>query len=352
MGDGHCLRDMVPFLGMVTVEATNVVLNVLFKSATSRGMSVYVFIVYSYAVATLILFPLLFIFNGKRLLLPPFKFSLLCKICSLGFIGFLAEIVAYKGIDYSSPTLASVIGNLTPALTFMLAIFFRMEKLALRSLSSWAKITGTIASISGALIVVLYKGLQLTSTSSPLQFISLHQPLNSQQMKWVIGGLLLVAEDLLVSIWYIVQAQVMEVYPEELVVVFLSNLCLTIISAPVCLIAEKNLSVWRVELDIALAAIVFSAFWGSAFGMVVPTWVVRLKGPVYVAMFNPLSIVIATAMGVMFLGDTLYLGSIIGAIVISIGFYIVTWGKAKEETIEDFGVGSLESLSNPKILCC
>lgn len=50
----------------------------------------------------------------------------------------------------------------------------------------------------------------------------------------------------------------MEVYPEELVVVFLSNLCLTIISAPVCLIAEKNLSVWRVELDIALAAIVFS----------------------------------------------------------------------------------------------
>lgn len=42
--------------------------------------------------------------------------------------------------------------------------------------------------------------------------------------------------------------------------------------------------------------------------MVVPTWVVRLKGPVYVAMFNPLSIVIATAMGVMFLGDTLYLG--------------------------------------------
>lgn len=42
-----------------------------------------------------------------------------------GFIRFLAEIVAYKGIDYSSPTLASVIGNLTPALTFMLAIFFR-----------------------------------------------------------------------------------------------------------------------------------------------------------------------------------------------------------------------------------
>lgn len=79
----------------------------------------------------------------------------------------------------------------------------RMEKLALRSFSSWAKVTGTIASISGALIVVMYKGLQLTST--PLQFNSLNQPLNSQQMKWLIGGLLLVAEDVLISIWYIVQ---------------------------------------------------------------------------------------------------------------------------------------------------
>lgn len=63
MREGHCLREMVPFLGMVTVEATNVVLNVLFKSAVSRGMSVYVFIVYSYVFATILLFPLLFLFN-------------------------------------------------------------------------------------------------------------------------------------------------------------------------------------------------------------------------------------------------------------------------------------------------
>lgn len=40
----------------------------------------------------------------------------------------------------------------------------------------------------------------------------------------------------------------------------------------------------------------------------VHTWVLRIKGPVYVAMFKPLSIVIAVALGVIFLGDTLYLG--------------------------------------------
>ena len=38
---------------------------------------------------------------------------------------FLAQLCAYKGIEYSSPTLASAIGNLTPALTYILAVIFR-----------------------------------------------------------------------------------------------------------------------------------------------------------------------------------------------------------------------------------
>ena len=40
----------------------------------------------------------------------------------------------------------------------------------------------------------------------------------------------------------------------------------------------------------------------------VHAWALHLKGPVYVAMFKPLSIAIAVAMGVMVLGDTLHLG--------------------------------------------
>nr|GMC73439.1 DNA repair protein UVH3 isoform X1 [Ipomoea batatas] len=39
----------------------------------------------------------------------------------------------------------------------------------------------------------------------------------------------------------------------------------------------------------------------------------------------------AVAMGVILLGDTLYLGSIIGATIIAMGFYTVLWGKAQEQ---------------------
>lgn len=38
---------------------------------------------------------------------------------------FAAQMFGFKGIDYSSPTMASAMSNLTPAFTFALAILFR-----------------------------------------------------------------------------------------------------------------------------------------------------------------------------------------------------------------------------------
>lgn len=46
----------------------------------------------------------------------------------------------------------------------------------------------------------------------------------------------------------------------------------------------------------------------SVFRIGVHVWCLHKKGPVYVAMFKPLGIVIAAALGVLFLGDALYLG--------------------------------------------
>nr|XP_021842789.1 WAT1-related protein At3g28050-like [Spinacia oleracea] len=57
----------------------------------------------------------------------------------------------------------------------------------------------------------------------------------------------------------------------------------------------------------------------------------RVKGPVFVAMFIPLQMIIAVIMGVSFLGDVLHLGSVIGGSIIAVGFYTVMKGKAEEE---------------------
>jgi len=81
----------------------------------------------------------------------------------------------------------------------------RMEKLALRSSSTQAKIMGTIVSISGALVIVLYEGPKIISTSSQPPSLSRHLHLGLSQTNRVIGGLLLAVEYLLFSMWYIVQ---------------------------------------------------------------------------------------------------------------------------------------------------
>ncbi|XP_017974196.1 PREDICTED: WAT1-related protein At5g40230 isoform X2 [Theobroma cacao] len=268
----ECFRkDVLPFTAIVAVECTSVGLKILFKAAALRGMSYYVFITYSYAVATLILLPFPLIFRSTAAL-PSSKFPLISRICLLGLIGFVAHMCGYKGIEYGSPTLASAISSLTPAFTFILAIIFRH-----------------------------------------------------------------------------LQTQAMKICPAELIVVFFHDLCGTIISAPVCLLAESNLSAWRLRPSIAKVAVVYSGFTGTLLGILVHTWGLRVKGPVYVALFKPLSIAIAAVLSATFLGDALHLGSVVGAVILSVGFYAVIWGKAKENTA-DSGFSSLASSSTAPLL--
>ncbi|KAK0589571.1 hypothetical protein LWI29_015938 [Acer saccharum] len=170
--------------------------------------------------------------------------------------------------------------------------------------------------------------------------ISLDRPLqSSNSSNWVTGGLLFTVQYILVSLWYIVLAQIMKEYPAEITVVFIYNTCVCFLAAIVGSITERDLSAWRPRPDIALASILRTGLFGSVINAI-HAWGVRMKGPVYVAMFKPLSIVIAVAMGVMFLGDTLHLGSVVGATIISLGFYTLMWGKAKEEMVEDYHLES------------
>ncbi|CAN6839165.1 unnamed protein product [Brassica oleracea] len=352
-------RDVVPFAAMFAVECSTVGSNTLYKAASLRGLNFYVFIFYSYAASTLVLLPLALIF-GRYLISPLFSIKFLKNMMNLhfficrskklpsaksplffemfllGLFGCMAQMVGFKGVEQSSPTLSSAMSNLTPAFTFTLAVIFRMEQVVLRSSATQAKIIGGVLSISGALVVVLYKGPKVLSaasftlSSSPTS--SLHQHLTSSESSWIVGGLLLASQFFFVSVWYIVQTLVMELYPEEITVVFFYNLFATLVSAPICLLAERNWTSWMLKPDITLAAIVYSGVFASVFSVLTHTWGLHLKGPVYVSLFRPLSIAIAVAMGAIFLSDALHLGSVIGSVILCFGFYTVIWGKKREDS--------------------
>ncbi|KAL5720331.1 hypothetical protein ACHQM5_013010 [Ranunculus cassubicifolius] len=318
-GDG-----VIPFAAMVAVEAALVGVSTLTKEAMSRGMNRYVFVVYYNALGTLILLPT-FIFQRRR---HPITFSILSRFFLLGLIGY-GVIMSYTGIDFSSPTLSSALNNLVPAFTFILAYIFRMEKIDVRSKSSQAKILGTIISITGAITVTLYKGHPII-TNQP-HSLNNQLILLSPKSNWVIGGFFITADCVLSAVGFIFQAAVVKAYPSETTITFFYCFFATIISAIFTLVAERDLGVWRLKADIEFIAIVYAALVGAALSTAIHTWCLRIKGPIYVCNFKPFGIVVAVVMGVIILKDALYIGSVIGSIVISIGFYAVMWGKSEEE---------------------
>ncbi|OVA16285.1 Drug/metabolite transporter [Macleaya cordata] len=339
-----CLWEVMPFAAMVVVVCLDVVLTTLSKAAMDRGMSHFVFVFYSNAFATLILLPSSFIFH-RHILSHSLTFSLLCRFFTLSLIGItLLQNCVFTGINYSSPTLGSAMSNLNPAFTFILALIFRMEIFDVRSTRSQIKIMGTLISISGALIVTLYKGPSIgMNLSSPLvtsremlpptlSLPSNHNSLTSNN--WILGGLFLATASLSSSIWQIFQTATVKRYPAEMVIVSFNSFFATIQCLVVSLMAERDPNAWKLTPDLELISIFYSAVIGSVITPSLQTWCLHKKGPVFVAMFTPVGIGIATILGVIFLGDTLHLGSLVGAAIIILGFYGVIWGQSKEEKDE------------------
>ncbi|PON75977.1 Plant-drug/metabolite exporter [Trema orientale] len=328
MASWDCKRDVVPFIAMAIAECCTVSLHTLYKAANSNGLHYFVFMTYSYGFGTLLLFPISTVFSRRGLTSFNFKLPLLCRFVLLWIMGFLARVFGYKGLEYSSPALSSAISTLAPAFTFILAIIFRMEDVDLKRSSTRAKIIGTIVSVSGALLAVLYEGPTLLSSQSGS--IITQSPLTTQT-NWVIAGLLLVTEQLLNSGTYILLIQILRIYPAELIVSFVYCLGVTIITIPVSLVAESDLSAWILRPGITLAVIVYSAFFGQVFILTIRICCLPSKGPLYISIFKPISIIVAAAASVIFLGDALHIGSVVGAIILLLGFYAVLWAKAKEQ---------------------
>ncbi|XP_030520897.2 WAT1-related protein At5g40240-like [Rhodamnia argentea] len=350
--DGRA-RALLPFVGMIVVVQAQASNMVVMKMAMSDGINKYTMVFYSNALSSLVLLPCPFIISRRSGSCLPLTFAVLRKIFLLALVGFAAQICGYVGIDYSSPVLGTALMNLIPAFIFILAIISRMEKVNWKSSRGQAKLVGTIASILGAFVVTLYKGPPILPSPSPPPSV---QPrhllfLLSQQSNWILGGFLLVAESFLLSLWYIGQAFVLKDYPVVLNLMFYSIFFTTILSGLFSFAIVREPQSWILKVDAGLIAILYSALVAGVFMITLCTWCLKETGPVYVSMFKPLGIVFAVILGFIFLGEMLHLGSLIGAIVIVMGFYVVVWGKSKEEetTIKGSGDGRSLASSSHKI---
>jgi hypothetical protein len=69
----------------------------------------------------------------------------------------------------------------------------------------------------------------------------------------------------------------------------------------------------------------------SAIAYYVQGLVIKKTGPVFASAFSPLMMIVVAAMGSFILSEKIYLGGVVGAVVIVVGLYSVLWGKHKEK---------------------
>ncbi|KAH9627187.1 hypothetical protein KSS87_020733 [Heliosperma pusillum] len=311
------------------MEVIDVTCNTIGKVAMAKGLSSYIFTTYIHGIAIFFLIPFAFLFHRNNPV-PPISFSMIFRLFLLGAVCGGCSMLSFVGIRYSSPTLASAMNNLSPALTFLMGILFRMENLNLRAHSSLLKLVGTFVSISGAFIVTFYQGLPIIIFSTPPTELFHSLLRGTDQPNWVLGGFLLFTSCIFLSISFIIKTWIVREFRSEVLITVISFFFETLVAGLVAFVAEEDKSVWTPSREIIWIALLFGALQAGLVN-IVQTWACGKKGPLFVAMFKPLQMIIAVIWGVSFLKDVLHLGSVIGGTVIGIGFYTVMKGKAEEE---------------------
>ncbi|KAI7725346.1 hypothetical protein M8C21_029694 [Ambrosia artemisiifolia] len=288
------MKGALPFLALVAAQVSQVGLTLASKKAIQTGMHNFSYVFYSNALTCLILLPCAFLIHRSPCR-PPLTFSAVA--------GFL--VVGYAGVTYVSATVATAILNLIPGFTFVLAIIFGVERLDNGQLAMWVKLIGTLVSVLGAIIVTFYTGPAIIKTSH-LTSVSPH--LLGQSSNWILGSVLMLTDSVLAALFIITQALILKKYSAVLIVMLAYCSTIVVLSFVASLILEHDLNAFSLQSRTRLLAILYSGFFGAGFQVTIGAWCVKMKGPLFVAMFHPLGIVIAAIFGVIFLGDDLYLG--------------------------------------------
>lgn len=319
-----------PYLAVVFLQFGFAGLAIIAKSALNQGMNHYVLAVYRHAIATLVVAPFALVLERK--VRPKMTLSTFGKILLLGLLEpAIDQNLYYAGMKYTTATFVTALGNIVPALTFVMAWIFRLERVNIRRVRGLAKVAGTMVTVGGATLMTLVKGpvikLPWTNTTNS------HSSIDGLNQQNPIKGAIMVSSGCVCwAAFVILQATTLQSYPAEMSLTALICMAGTIEGAIIALVMERgNASIWALHLDSQLLAYVYSGIICSGIGYYMQGVIMQQRGPVFVTAFSPLSMIIVAVMGSFVLAEQLSLGRIMGAVVIVTGLYLVIWGKSKDQ---------------------
>lgn len=317
---------------MISLQFGYAGMNILTKVSLNRGMSHYVLVVYRHAFATVVIAP--FAIFLERKIRPKMTFLIFLQIFAMALLGpVIDQNFYYMGLKYTSPTFSCAMSNMLPAMTFVMAFLCRMEIVDIKKVRCQAKVIGTIVTVAGAMLMTLYKGPIIEMIWSKSIHPNASYTTNtsgSDDKDWLKGSILLILATLAWAALFILQAITLKKYPAHLTLTTLICFIGTLQSIAVTLVMEHTPSAWSIGWDMNLLSAAYAGIVSSSLAYYVQGLVMRKRGPVFVTAFSPLMMIIVAIMGSFILAEKIFLGGILGAVLIVAGLYSVLWGKYKE----------------------
>ncbi|XP_045823868.1 WAT1-related protein At1g25270-like isoform X3 [Trifolium pratense] len=229
------------------------------------------------------------------------------------------------------------ISNLVPGITFIMAISSRLEKLNWGVVEGKVKVIGTLIGIVGAMVVIFYKGVEINIWSSNINLMHQHhnqngllEPKHKDFSNKILGVPCAIASICSFSLWLIVQAKLNEEYPCHHSCSALMCTMGAIQAIVVALCIDRDWTEWKLGYDIRLFTVAFSGIVPSGLVIIAIAWCIKMRGPLFAAVFNPLQLLLVAIFAYLLVDEKLYLGSVLGAVLIVCGLYAVLWSKSKE----------------------
>ncbi|KAK1290534.1 WAT1-related protein [Acorus calamus] len=280
------MDEIKPYVVITVVYLNFSVFTVLVKSVVSDGVSGTILTLYQFIVGTVVLFCLSFFIERMT----------------------LNQVLSSWSLGLVSATFYGVTTNMSPAIVFLLAVASGRERLRLLSGIGQLKVWGVITSVTGATVMVAWSGPTLRHNPSMA---------SGGQFLGVVIGL---------------QEPVAIKFPAELTLTAFMSLFGTIQTTAIAAITEP-LDSWKIRIKGSL--MLFVILYG---GCVMPIlayyaliWCIHKKGPVFAAAFSPLLIVFSFFIETLILGKQAHLGSVVGAMLVIGGLYLLLLGMAKEQ---------------------
>ncbi|KAK4263379.1 hypothetical protein QN277_028797 [Acacia crassicarpa] len=293
------IREVVdglkPTILMVVVQLFYVGVNILYKLVFYDGMDLRIVIVYRFVFATAFMAPLALIFERKNR--PKMTWTILFQglICGL----------------------------------------FGLEKLNWKAAAGKAKIIGTLAGTSGAMLLTFYRGARIPTPSFHVTLLQPHKSYvasshSSSGGNTLLGALCGLGYVSSYSLWLIVQGKMSERYPCHYSSTTLINLTASMFSTGFALCTVRDWSQWKLGWNIRLVTVAYAGLVSAGLCTVIIAWCVCKGGPLFISVFNPLQLLFLSFVGSFFMDEMLHIGSIIGGVMIVCGLYLVLRGKGLE----------------------